>query len=449
LFIITSTNTTVSISNLSTSLFSRFNLFNNLNKGVESIAYGSEYNAGSVFNVGSNGSVIVQSSDAPFGIGTFGVNQPLHLGTNSLIRLTVFADGNISLGSTISTGERLQVNGSAKITSMATGGDLDSIVSVTSTGVLTKIPNILTNKQFTDVAAGLRQLRSIDYYESRMDFGFDKVLDVPYLYYDKNGTRYVNYMNGNGVFVHVDASGNEREYVRKGDVVWTVPNLQQISEEGNNSTVRLQFNGIDYATLEDITAAGGTPNLQQVAVQGNNASIRLQFNGVNYATVNDIVASTTPNLQQVSQQGANSTIRLQFNGVNYATLNDIGSGGVTPNLSQVLAVGNNAGSTAIQFGTAGFIRNVTNVFYGNGIFLGTESPSNPCHIRLQGTTFEITALQGGKIDAVDGKLVLSSGGTNPIMMNGINYAFGQTPTLNAGAKYVFQWDGSKFIITNA
>jgi len=414
--------------------------------------------------------------DLRFGVGAGDVNA------TEQMRIT--SAGELLLGFTVSTNERLQVNGSAKITSMAAGASTDEIVTVNASGVLRKIAyttfvpstrtingldlsanrtltttnigegtnlyftnararsaisltvgttlttptynastgvlnlpaTLLQDRQFTDVAVGLRQLRSIDYYENRMDFGFDKVLDVPYLYYDKNGTRYVNYMNGDGVFVHVDSTGNEREYVRIGDIGTTVPNLQQVSEVGKSSTIKLQWNGVDYAT------------------------------------VNDIVAATVPTLQQVSQQGSNSTIRLSHNGQNYATLADLQTITVpTPTLSSVLASGNNAFGTAIQFGNAGFIQNVTNVLYGDGIFLGTTSQT--CHLRLQGTTFEISGLQGARVDSVSGgvvgKLFLQSGGNNPITLNGIDYAFGQTPTLVAGQKYSLLWDGSKFIITNA
>lgn len=440
-------------------------------------------------------------------------------------RLSVLSSGNVLINKDDDTGERLQVNGSARITSMAAGASTDELVTVNSSGVLRKIAyttfvpqtrtingldlsanrtltttnigegtnlyftnararsaisltvgttltaptynastgvlnlpaTLLQDRQFTDVAAGLRQLRSIDYYESRMDFGFDKVLDVPYLYYDKNGTRYVNYMNGDGVFVHVDGVGNEREYVRRGDIVWNVPNLQQISEEGYNSTVRLQFNGIDYATLEDITSAGGTPNLQQVAVQGNNASIRLQFNGVNYATVNDIVASTTPNLQQVSQQGANSTIRLQFNGVNYATLNDIGTGGTTPNLSQVLAAGNNAGTAPILFGTNAFIQGISgSLFLENTGAITLRANSNNSRINLDTSGAQIiSGASFVRCDPTANSVQIAGLLTKfkidlTANVDGVPYAFHQVPgTLTAGAKYVFQWDGSKFIITNA
>jgi len=414
--------------------------------------------------------------DLRFGVGAGAVDA------TEQMRIT--GAGELLLGFTVSTNERLQVNGSAKITSMAAGASTDELVTVNAAGVLRKIAymtfvpqtrtingldlsanrtltttnigegtnlyftnarsrsaisltvgttltaptynastgvlnlpaTLLQDRQFTDVAAGLRQIRSIDYYESRMDFGFDKVLDVPYLYYDKNGTRYVNYMNGDGVFVHVDGTGVEKQYLRVGDMGTTVPNLQQVSEVGKSSTIKLQWNGVDYAT------------------------------------VNDIVAATVPTLQQVSQQGSNSTIRLSFNGQNYATLADLQTITVpTPTLSSVLASGNNAFGTAIQFGNAGFIQNITNVLYGDGIFLGTTSQA--CHLRLQGTTFEISGLQGARVDSVSGgvvgKLFLQSGGNNPITLNGRDYAFGQTPTLVTGAKYVFQWDGSKFIIVNA
>lgn len=337
--------------------------------------------------------------------------------------------------------------------------------------------NVLTDKQFTDVASGLRLIRSIDYYESRMDFGFDKVLDVPYLYYDKNNTRYVNYMNGDGVFVHVDSIGNEREYLRVGDIASEVPNLQQVSEVGRSSSVRLQWNGIDYAvgtpTLQDVSQQGSnssirlkfngqdyatlqdligitappTPNLQQVSQQGANSTIRLQLNGVGYATLNDLpAAGVTPNLQQVSQVGANSTIRLQFNGVNYATVNDINTGGTIPTLSTVLTAGNNAFGTPILFGSS-YIRAID-----DKLFLVSQNETSA--IIISPLSINVGSAAGANLNVNRGlgTMVFTTQLTGFSWDNGIvrNYAFHNTPsTLSAGAKYVFQWDGSKFIIVNA
>jgi len=327
----------------------------------------------------------------------------------------VIPNGNILINTTIDEGQKLQVNGNVRISQLAAGSSADSIVTVSNSGVLNKVAysdlNILTDKQFTDAALGLRQLRSIEYQTNRMDFGFDKVLDVPYLYYENDGVRLVNYMNGNGVFVHVDSAGNERQYLRAGDIAATVPNLQQVSEAGKSSSIKLQWNAVDYALITDI---------QAIAI---------------------------PNLQQVAERGFNANIRLQFNGVNYATMSDLPAVGTVPTLSQVLNSGNNTGSSRINFNNFAEMFAVTNVLYGNGVFIGTESSTADCHIRLQGSSFEITSLRNGvTLSAVQSGILQVQ--ANSVRFGNVNYAFHQTPVLVSGNKYVFLWDGSKFVITN-
>jgi hypothetical protein len=49
-------------------------------------------------------------------------NYPLHLGSNNNARLIIFGGGNVSLGSSTDSGERLQVTGTAKITSKLSMG---------------------------------------------------------------------------------------------------------------------------------------------------------------------------------------------------------------------------------------------------------------------------------------------------------------------------------------
>jgi len=45
--------------------------------------------------------------------------------------------------------------------------------------------------------------------------------------------------------------------------------LQDVTEEGANTTVQMQINGVDVATVNDIT---GTPTLQEVVAEGNTVS---------------------------------------------------------------------------------------------------------------------------------------------------------------------------------
>jgi hypothetical protein len=348
-----------------------------------------------------------------------------------------------------------------------------------STGVLT-LSEILTDKQFTDAALGLRQLRSIEYQTSRMDFGFDKVLDVPYLYYQSGNKKLVNYMDGDGIFVHVDVLGFERKYLREGDIEEVIPNLQQVSTAGSNSTIRLQhngvnyvkadelpsfttpsldqvlnvgrnsttraqFNGVDYATFNDLPVVT-TPGLPQVLAVQRNSEIRAQFNGVDYATLNDIPSASTPGLPQVLAVQRNSTIRAQFNGVDYATMNDIIAGG-TPNLAQVLGVGNNTNGQGIVFGDNGYI---TTLFGGSlAIFSASQQSGiiiNNDAISLVNNNSSGFSISGGNTRISGG--VCSFANSTSTTSSLINYAFHQTPALVAGNKYVFLWDGGKFVITN-
>ena len=154
--------------------------------------------------------------------------------------------------------------------------------------------------------------------------------------------------------------------------------LQDVTEEGANTTVQMQINGVNVATVNDIT---GTPTLQEVVAEGNTVSGGAYINVTNGSlsawvmggnvnvsnavntmdvfasgllfqkqfgtgsveltfpnTINDarviefpnasgIIALTndlvTPNLQQVTDEGANTTVQMQINGVNVATVNDI------------------------------------------------------------------------------------------------------------------------------
>ena len=73
----------------------------------------------------------------------------------------------------------------------------------------------------------------------------------------ENGLRVVkNYSVGD------IASFIQQEYT-------TIPTLQQVTEEGANTNVQMQINGVDVATVNDIT---GTPTLQEVVAEGNTVS---------------------------------------------------------------------------------------------------------------------------------------------------------------------------------
>ena len=66
--------------------------------GMAMLMYGPSYAGGSVFSVGASGGVLVQDSNGPMGIGTFGVAQPLLFGTNSSERMRITSGGDVGIG---------------------------------------------------------------------------------------------------------------------------------------------------------------------------------------------------------------------------------------------------------------------------------------------------------------------------------------------------------------
>jgi hypothetical protein len=86
---------------------------NNLDgdNGINFTIYGNAYAAGSYFNVGANGSVIVANTSSPFAIGTGPVtSQPLLLGSNGISRLQVEGNGQVTIN-TPTAGNALVANG--------------------------------------------------------------------------------------------------------------------------------------------------------------------------------------------------------------------------------------------------------------------------------------------------------------------------------------------------
>ena len=75
-------------------------LHNSSSAGFNSAVYGSTYASGTVFSVGASGAALYTTNAGPFGIGTYGVAQPLNFSTNSVERMVISSVGNVSIGGT-------------------------------------------------------------------------------------------------------------------------------------------------------------------------------------------------------------------------------------------------------------------------------------------------------------------------------------------------------------
>jgi len=325
---------------------------------------------------------------------------------------------------------------------------------------------ILRDRDINFPLSGIRNVHSIDYHQARMDFGFDKTLDVPYLFYDTGTKTLVNYMDDDGVWKHVSQSGVERRYLREGDFTGgATPSLQSVSEVGRNSTLRLQFNGINYALETTI------PSLQQVALQGANANVRLQFNGVGYATLAEIGSGgggSVGTLGQVLAQGNNTNgIDINLNG--FGVIRTQIAGGQ----SEIL-IGNNANIQLAAFNT---IRtNATNVFTGaqtiqeiasSEIRIGTDINNNFISVGVVGANSLITqrtqsfSMQANSVvfterdigasnfDILLDQITIGLDGStvrflpNSVAFGAANVKYAMYPaTFTNGQKYVFQYNSS-------
>lgn len=267
-----------------------------------------------------------------------------------------------------------------------------AISDVTNLSTSLTALEILKDRTTTGPIDGVREVRSIDYYQGRMDFGFDKTLDVPYLFYDTGDRILANYMDNDGVWFHVDQTGVQRRYLRQGDSVAPVPSLQAVTDVSRNSSNRILFNNVPYALTTDI-----------------------------------------PNLQAVSAAGASSSIRLQLNGVGYATLAEIGGGGGSVgSLAAVLGVGNNTNGIDINLNGLGVIRTgnvdgTPTVTIGNNANVDINSFNT---IRLQSTNIRLNAGNlFGVNDFVDIGVTLDSTRFSKLLMGTIDGQDGKYITL--------------------
>jgi hypothetical protein len=117
------------------------NVWNDANKGPGLGVYNSTYSGGSNLGVGANGSYLMTSTGAPFGIGTID-SQVLILGTGNTERLRIDATGRLLVGSTSGRGG----NTSQHIFRIPTGSSYFEIQQQSTSGT--------TDVLFTDGATG-------------------------------------------------------------------------------------------------------------------------------------------------------------------------------------------------------------------------------------------------------------------------------------------------------
>lgn len=73
----------------------------------------------------------------------------------------------------------------------------------------------------------------------------------------------------------------------------TIPTLQQVSEQGDNSTIRLKFNGTDYAVITDIPSPLTNEQIQDITfnILRNTPTISFNYND----TLNEVSAEVIDN----------------------------------------------------------------------------------------------------------------------------------------------------------
>jgi hypothetical protein len=119
--------------------------------------------------------------------------------------------------------------------------------------------------------------------------------------------------------------------------VGTIPTLQEVTEQGANTTDQIQINGIDVATINDIP---GTPTFQEVVDEGNisttpiyigddpvqssylaNDRLEITYEGGGFEFFNQITASTISIFDNVTNKqvgfSTNSGLNLKTNGTGY------------------------------------------------------------------------------------------------------------------------------------
>jgi len=107
--------------------------------------------------------------------------------------------------------------------------------------------------------------------------------------YDDAGNRrsrdWENIINpSDGRWYKIEADGTAKKYLLEGEVstggggTYEIPTLQEVSEQGASSTIRLQFNNVNYATINDVGEALGLDAVLTNSAIANEKSVRYNMN---------------------------------------------------------------------------------------------------------------------------------------------------------------------------
>lgn len=247
-----------------------------------------------------------------------------------------------------------------------------------------------------------------------------------------------NYWDSDGIFTHVDNSGNSRKYLREGDIVGggssSIPNLQQVTAEGANSSIKMQFNGVNYATLSDLGTSQGldsvlgnnnTANDKNIFLNGLSSAYTLGYGGTSKFYINHSSAGV---LNMVQTAGTDFNINASNN------LNILASQAIGINATGNIGIGTNA-QIALQSTTGSFFATGALSLQSGTGDLDLIANSGMLNIGWNNPTFNKTRI--GRSNTND-----------YIFMNGQKYNF-VLPTVSSGDYLVMQINGTDVTVKKA
>lgn len=144
--------------------------------------------------------------------------------------------------------------------------------------------------QQEDFTRELRGLRIDEFDVSKIGTDIDTgTFSVMLGSYDESGNRrsrdWENIINPeDGRWYKIEPDGTAKKYLLEGEVstggggTYEVPTLQEVSDQGASSTKRLQFNNVNYATMNDVGSALGFDAVLTNSAIANEKSVRYNMN---------------------------------------------------------------------------------------------------------------------------------------------------------------------------